>query len=490
MSIQPLPGVASLYSSVQNVRHYLRHHLLNNVSLQRLLVIAGVLVASLVVPRIGQNKQLLVALIGPIVGVAILLLRQPSLGILGLIITIIIPINGTSGVNATMGMVGVLTMLWIVDMLIRERGIHLLPVQPFRPLFYLLGVSILAFLFGQLPWFRAGHPATMGAQAGGLAIVLLSGCAFLVLAHQLRSLHWLEALTWLYLIIFAVHIASWFITPLEKLVEVFYPIHTTGSLFWLWGVAFSFAMLFYHSHLHPLIRLALVGLLIATLYVILFPLRGWNSGWTPALVAIVAMFWVATPRLGALATILGFVAASSKFQKLVDLVMIGDNAYSLGTRLDAWLIVLKMVQVNPILGLGFANYNAYTPLFPIRGYAVKFNSHSQYIDLIAQTGVLGLSCFLWFFLSMSIFTWRLSRYAPAGYPRAYVYAVFGGIIGTLVSAALGDWVLPFFFNIGMYGFRESVLSWVFMGGVVALAQILNREATLSIVTSTNSKRIV
>jgi O-antigen ligase len=143
--------------------------------------------------------------------------------------------------------------------------------------------------------------------------------------------------------------------------------------------------------------------------------------------------------------------------------------------LDAWKIVLEIVKVNPILGLGPANYHWYTPLFPIRGYAVKFNSHSQYVDLIAQTGLLGLACFGWFAWEMARLCWRLSRRAPEGFARAYVYGAFGGLVGTMAAGFLGDWVLPFFYNVGMNGFRSSVLSWVFLGGLVVIEQLLEES---------------
>jgi len=48
-----------------------------------------------------------------------------------------------------------------------------------------------------------------------------------------------------------------------------------------------------------------------------------------------------------------------------------------------------------LLGVGPANYYHYTLINPIIGWYVKFNSHNNYLDLLAQTGILGLACFLW-----------------------------------------------------------------------------------------------
>ena len=36
------------------------------------------------------------------------------------------------------------------------------------------------------------------------------------------------------------------------------------------------------------------------------------------------------------------------------------------------------------------------------------------------------------------------------------------------KGALGDWFLPFVYNIGIAGFRASVLGWLFLGGLLAM----------------------
>jgi hypothetical protein len=122
--------------------------------------------------------------------------------------------------------------------------------------------------------------------------------------------------------------------------------------------------------------------------------------------------------------------------------------------------------------LGFANYYWYTPLFPIRGYAVSFNSHNNYVDIVAQTGLLGLVFFLWFLWEVGRLGWRLRNGVPAGFAQAYVYGSLGGLAGMVVVGMLGDWVLPFFYNVGLNGFRSSMLGWLFLGGLVSLEQMV------------------
>ena len=134
--------------------------------------------------------------------------------------------------------------------------------------------------------------------------------------------------------------------------------------------------------------------------------------------------------------------------------------------------MIQIAKTNPILGLGFANYYWYTPLYPIRGYAVSFNSHNNYVDIIAETGVVGLVCLLLFFWQVGWLGWRLRKQAPSGFAQAYVYGALGGLAGMVVTGMFGDWVLPFFYNIGLNGFRSSMLGWLFLGGLVSIEQIV------------------
>jgi O-antigen ligase len=157
--------------------------------------------------------------------------------------------------------------------------------------------------------------------------------------------------------------------------------------------------------------------------------------------------------------------------------LIAADDYSWGTRVDAWRIILEISRVSPLLGMGFANYYWYTPLFPIRGWRVSFNSHSQFVDLIAQTGYLGLLSFFWLFFELGRLSWTVARKLPDGFARGYAYGVLAGIVATQVAAFLGDWVLPFVYNVGLTGFRSGILPWIFIGGVIALEQMLRDSSS-------------
>ena len=67
---------------------------------------------------------------------------------------------------------------------------------------------------------------------------------------------------------------------------------------------------------------------------------------------------------------------------------------------------------------------------------------------------------------------RLCLKAPAGFPLAYALGLLGGTVGSLSAGMLGDWIIPFYYNGGVLGFRSSLLFWVFVGGGLALRRML------------------
>jgi hypothetical protein len=52
-----------------------------------------------------------------------------------------------------------------------------------------------------------------------------------------------------------------------------------------------------------------------------------------------------------------------------------------------------------------------------------------------------------------------------------VNGVLAAWVGAIVIMMLGDWILPFVYNIGFPGFQASVLLWMFLGGLVALERM-------------------
>jgi hypothetical protein len=248
-------------------------------------------------------------------------------------------------------------------------------------------------------------------------------------------------------------------------------------MFWTWLAALAFGQLLVNRTTPVLLRVGLGILIAATFYVSMVQNTAWTSGWLPAFIALAVVLLLSNPKAGLLILIAGIFLLGINYQKILSsFLMVGDNQFGSVTRLAAWQIVFEIIKANPVFGLGPANYYWYTRLFPIMGYSVVFNSHNNYVDLVAQTGFLGLGCFLWLGWELGKFGLKLRKVVPDGFAKAYVIGSLGGLVGTLIAGMFGDWVIPFVYNIGFAGFRASVFAWLFLGGLIAVGVIYNENA--------------
>jgi O-antigen ligase len=447
-----IPGIAP-------VRRWIDTH---SQQLLRLAVVTAIFVGAFVLGR----KPSILPLVGLAGIVAVLVFyRWPVLGALLTIIGgMFVPYSGPSGLNVTMLGMALLFGIWLMQMLVLQRRFEVVDWPTVRAGLAFCLVGVLALMMGMLPWFPTSQ-APLGAQLGGLGLVILSVATFVWASNAIKSLFWLKVLTFGFVAYGALHMAGFLVPGLGRYTDrLFFP-GSTGSMFWTWLAVLAFSQAVFNRKLGIIPRAALGLVVLATMYVSYVIQNDWKSGWVPAAIALAVTLAVSSWRLTVLMALAGTVPAMSILQR-----MIVSDGYSYSTRIEAWEILGQIIRVNPVLGLGPANYYWYTPLFPIRGYFVSFNSHSQYVDMVAQFGIVGLLVFAWFLFEIARVAWRTWRNPlDDEFAHAYVYGAIGGFAATIVAGFFGDWLLPFFYNVGMYGFRASVLPWIFIGGLVALS---------------------
>jgi O-antigen ligase len=401
---------------------------------------------------------------------------QPQLGIVLLVIaSVAVPFGIGTGtqteINTAVLGTAALSGLWILDLILIKKNASFFWGRAIYPVLVIIFSAIISFGFGQVNWFSGVYPAPIRAQLGGLALFVLSCFAFLLTANQIKDSKWLQGMVFAFLAAGSLYIVLRIVElPIPILGNLFKP-GSTGSVFWIWMVVLATSQAIYNKNLQFYWRLLLGGLILATLFVAIVKGRDWTSGWLPALVGAAATIWLGLPKnLKVISVVVGTFSAMI-IPSLIPLLMTGDNPYSLVTRLEAWKILWEIIKVNPLFGVGPANYYWYTPLFSIMGYfSLSFNSHNNYIDILAQTGFLGLFAFLWFAFDTGRLAWLVKDKVSEGFERAYIIGGFGGLLGILTAGMFGDWVIPFVYNVGYAGFRSSILGWIFLGGIVALAK--------------------
>lgn len=436
-------------------------------------IIVVVLLLNVAVSYWGSSRMLLLfgVMLGGM-GVLLVLMQHLNVGfILLFLCAIFVPYTGPSNVNAAVAMVVLMLGLWVMDMLVVKRRFEFINSRVLLPVTILFFVSIISFGMGQVPWFRFASQAPLTAQVGGFAIFALSISTLVLAAHLIKDLQWLKVIVWTFIGFGAIYVTARVLKI--SVVDRYYNVgFTAGSMFWTWLIVLTLSQVIFNTQLKVRIRVLLMGIVLATLYVALFQAYDWKSGWVPPLVGIAALLGIRFKKYIIFAIPLVLIIILYATGKLV-----ASDEYSWGTRVDAWIIVLEISRVNPLLGLGFSNYYWYTPLYPIRGWRVSFNSHSQYVDLIAQVGIIGLLCFLWIFYEVGYLSWRLGNQLKDGFARSYAYGVLAGVAASLMAAFLVDWILPFVYNIGFRGFRASILPWIFFGGLVSLEQMYLKKVT-------------
>jgi O-antigen ligase len=247
-----------------------------------------------------------------------------------------------------------------------------------------------------------------------------------------------------------------------------------GSLLWVWMAVMAASQFLFNRTLRLRWHLVCIGIVAATL-VVGWANREWASGWVPVMAALWVLIWLKDWKLGFAVTLVGGVVLVFMQAGLVQSLIAGDQ-YSITTRYAAAQVILENIaKVSPVFGLGPSNYYHYTPLYPILGYYVQFNSHNQYIDIIAQYGLVGMAAFLWLMAAIVVTGLKLRRKVSGDFRAAYVNACVAGLVGSLVAGGLGDWFIPFVYNIGITGFRASMFGWLFPGGLVAIEQMLASE---------------
>ena len=104
----------------------------------------------------------------------------------------------------------------------------------------------------------------------------------------------------------------------------------------------------------------------------------------------------------------------AQVQQLLDIDV--RNAHILPTtfstieRLAHWQAAVRMIEANPWLGVGFGNYGPAYPEFKLFIWDNALgHAHNYYLNIFAETGVIGFLTYLALWLTVFVTTWRLVR---------------------------------------------------------------------------------
>ncbi len=172
----------------------------------------------------------------------------------------------------------------------------------------------------------------------------------------------------------------------------------------------------------------------ASVVALLFALpRRWWAG--AALVLLVAAGMLGLARLGLLPSSI-IDRATSAFSDTLSVtdvrgVAITGENYALVERLAHWQAAVNMATAHPWLGVGFGNYEAVYEEYRLIAWRFPLgHAHNYYLNVLAETGMIGAAGFAATWIAILWLTWRARAHRD---PQAHMLA--GGLLGSWVYLA-------------------------------------------------------
>ncbi len=133
-----------------------------------------------------------------------------------------------------------------------------------------------------------------------------------------------------------------------------------------------------------------------------------------------------------------------------------------GTR-DRWMMwqaALRMIEDRPLLGHGVNTFMANYLTYWVGGERVPRYAHNCYLQVAAETGLIGLAAFAWL-LGALVLRWAAGIKDASAPQRAMLTGVTAGLVAFLVQAGL---------DTNFYALRQAALFWVLSGFAVGLSE--------------------
>ena len=136
-------------------------------------------------------------------------------------------------------------------------------------------------------------------------------------------------------------------------------------------------------------------------------------------------------------------------------------------RVAMWTAATRMIQDRPLLGHGLNTFMANYLAYWVGGERQPRYAHNCYLQMAAETGLVGLAAFLWL-LWLLVSRIHASLGPPLSEEGLLLLGLFAGLVAFLLQAGI---------DTNFYSLRQAALFWVLAGLALGLSTRLERSAS-------------
>jgi putative inorganic carbon (hco3(-)) transporter len=136
-------------------------------------------------------------------------------------------------------------------------------------------------------------------------------------------------------------------------------------------------------------------------------------------------------------------------------------------RVSLYMSAINIVKNYPITGAGLNTYAMVIPKYAIDDSDRNHYAHNSYLQIAAETGIVGLMAFLWFLWAIFIKGMRhLRLLRSCGMSKSDIYNLILGLMAGIVGFSVHA-----FFDTTFTAVMLAALFWIMLGAVVAVSNI-------------------
>jgi O-antigen ligase len=375
--------------------------------------------------------------------------------------------------------------LWMFRLLLVERSFKSVRSVPSNWPIILFAITVLISLGWSTIYVEEPVRQYMGEKLlprlMTALVIIISPLATLIVANHIRSMRAIRFFTWWF-----IGYGGIVVTMMLANIPVPFFFTTRGQLP-VWVSILALGQALFNKHIPRYLRFMLIAIASGWFYIQFFLQRTWASGWVPLVMGMVGMLFWFSRRLFFLLLIIVCVYVVANLDMFAQDIE-AENTESGISRVTAWDRTLKIVGDHFLFGTGPTGYHFYLTVY-IGGFFQL--SHNNYVDVLAQTGVVGFAFYIMLWLGFGWIALKTYLGVPkGGFEQGLAVAVLVCFPVTMLVMMLGDWVIPFTYTQTLGGINYTIWPWLIQGiGIVLYFKFVKSDNSIIDINDTKTGTI-